>query len=249
MKYLKLYEAIWEYSFREWFEKYYSYDDVKYIIDINCSGKKLTSLEGIEKLTNLVLFHCYENYDLKTLKGLENLTQLKYLSCYCCNLTSLEPLKDLINLEKLYCLMNPLKTLKGIENCISIRDLECEENELITLEPLRNLKNLERLLARNNNLEDLKGLEDLRKLNCLWTEGNPFNKLTLADAGEIIANMKILNGQVTDHTDITYTFRNYDFQKRIIEEQPENIKCLKGIGVNSEIKEEYKEILSLFGIK
>jgi Leucine-rich repeat (LRR) protein len=83
-------------------KQYKPYDQ---IINLECSYKNLTSLRGIENLTNLEILECYNN-NLTSLSGIENLTRLKYLSCSYNNLSNLKEIESLTNLERLYCYDN-----------------------------------------------------------------------------------------------------------------------------------------------
>ncbi len=51
------------------------------ITGLDCTGKDLTSLEGIEKLVNLRELYCWNNF-LRNLDGIENLANLKILACW-----------------------------------------------------------------------------------------------------------------------------------------------------------------------
>jgi hypothetical protein len=75
------------------------------IIELDCSLKNLTSLEGIEKLINLRYLYCYRN-----------------------NLTNLNEMKNLINLKELHCSFNNLTNLNGIENLTNLKYLRCDNN-------------------------------------------------------------------------------------------------------------------------
>ena len=104
------------------------------IIELICSNKQLTSLEGIENLINLERLYCGNN-QLTSLDGIENLTRLRFISCWDNQITSLAGtddgsvgLENLTNLERLYCWNNQLTSLEGIENLTNLKVLDCRYN-------------------------------------------------------------------------------------------------------------------------
>lgn len=109
MKYLKLYEA-WEsfytkYSLNNYLKIHHPHDDLSSITVFDCvaftnADYRLTSLDGIEKLPNLISFNCNHN-NLTSLKGVENLKKLNILSCTNNKLRNLD---EVINLKKLMAL-------------------------------------------------------------------------------------------------------------------------------------------------
>ena len=114
MKYIKYYENIDPYE-EEWesdepyteFEEYLltQYPDENEWSEIkvlDCSYNNLTSLDGIENLTNLELIYCHNN-NLTSLGDIENLRNLKELYCPYNNLTSLNGIENLTNLKYIYC--------------------------------------------------------------------------------------------------------------------------------------------------
>ncbi len=65
---------------QEYLDKKYSKEEQKKLKTLYCYNTQLTSLEGIEKLTNLEYLNC-DNNQLTSLEGIENLTKLKNLNC------------------------------------------------------------------------------------------------------------------------------------------------------------------------
>ncbi len=117
------------------------------IIQLYCHFNQLTSLEGIEKLTNLKALYCSHN-QLNNLNDIENLTNLIYLSCSNNRLTSLEGIENLTNLKLLWCVNNQLTSLEGIENLINLKYLSCSNN-LFSNDYKKMLKNY----CKNKNIE------------------------------------------------------------------------------------------------
>ena len=115
-------------TFITWLRKVYP-DETEWdtITDIYCAYKHLTSLEGVENLTNLREIFCAYN-QLTSLKGIESLYNLNTLWCYNNQLTSLKEIKNLTNLEWIYCSDNQLTTLEEIKNLNNLKYIDCSRN-------------------------------------------------------------------------------------------------------------------------
>src|SRR5882724_3380083 len=88
-------------------------------------------------------------------------------------LTSLDSLKNMVQLRALYCGQNRVSTLEPL-NALSLIELYCNDNRIETLEPLRPMHLLERLYCGSNQIRSLSPLKGkpLYALDC------SFNKIT-----------------------------------------------------------------------
>jgi len=102
--------------------------------------------------------------------------QLLRFSCSNHNVTSLDGIEKLINLEYFDCSNNKLTSLKGIENLVHLREIECFNNQLINIESIKNLKNIRAFSCFNNKLTNLDGIEKLNKLEILSCGNNIFSE-------------------------------------------------------------------------
>jgi len=101
--------------------------------------------------------------------------QIKSLDCTGRDLTDLEGIEKLVNLEYLFCYDNQLTSLKGIENLVNINWINCSNNRLTNLEGIENLVNLRELYCYGNQLTNINGIENLVKLNELSCSNNRFS--------------------------------------------------------------------------
>jgi Leucine-rich repeat (LRR) protein len=101
--------------------------------------------------------------------------QIIELDCSYNQLTSLEGIENLVNLEGLYCSDNQLTSLEGIENLINLKELICSNNQLTSLEGIENLIHLKGLYCSDNQLNSLEGIENLINLKKLWCSNNQFS--------------------------------------------------------------------------
>jgi Leucine-rich repeat (LRR) protein len=87
---------------------------IRSLTKLNCSGKKLTSLEPLRALAGLQTLDCMYN-QLTSLEPLRALTDLQELDCDKNQLTCLEPLHGLKSLKKLDCQRNLSLSVQEIE--------------------------------------------------------------------------------------------------------------------------------------
>lgn len=139
-------------------------------LDFNNRG--LTSLEGIERFTNVDTLFCSGN-SLKSLKGIENLRNLKRLKCAENELENLKGLENCTKLTFLSCWSNKLKDLEDIKKLKLLEEIICSGNKIESLEPLRNFQNLGGISCVNNLISDYSPLLDIPYLETFDDNGNP----------------------------------------------------------------------------
>lgn len=134
-----------------WLDNKYSNEEQAQLTILNVSYQQLTSLKGIENLTNLNTLIIICNY-LTTLKGIENLTSLESLDCSLNHLNSLKDIKNLTSLKELVCDTNPITSLKDIGNLTNLTELSCRNNKLTSLDGIQKLNMLKILKYSGNYL-------------------------------------------------------------------------------------------------
>jgi len=184
---------------------------------LNISRKIITSLEGINKFSNLTHLDCHTN-QLTLLNIPPQLEKLVKLLCYENNLSTLD-VSGLGNLNYLECCKNKLFSLKvaGLKNLLT---LDCAENQLTSLDltglenlqtidfyknkittiDLKDFMNLKYLRCSDNPISflDITGLEKLEKIFCL---DNQLSSLDLSG----LENLQILNCSDNQLKSITLT--------------------------------------------
>ena len=91
----------------------------------------LTSVKGLEKLTNLERLGLYGN-QLTDVMGLERLTKLKFLDLNNNKLTNVNGLEKLTQLTTLYLYGNQLTSVEGLENLTQLMLLALNDNPDLT---------------------------------------------------------------------------------------------------------------------
>ena len=113
--------------------------DLEKVTELELDRKQLTSVKGLEKLTQLESLHLPHN-KLTDVKGLENLTQLKELPLDDNQLTDVKGLENLTQLEGLWLPRNQLTDVKGLEKLTRLTELDLIDNPDLTKAQIDELK-------------------------------------------------------------------------------------------------------------
>ena len=113
--------------------------DLKKVTELELDRKQLTSVKGLEKLTQLESLHLSHN-KLTDVKGLENLTQLKELPLDDNQLTDVKGLENLTQLEGLWLPRNQLTDVKGLKKLTRLTELDLIDNPDLTKAQIDELK-------------------------------------------------------------------------------------------------------------
>ena len=113
--------------------------DLKKVTELELDRKQLTSVKGLEKLTQLESLHLPHN-KLTDVKGLENLMQLKELPLDDNQLTDVKGLENLTQLEGLWLPRNQLTDVKGLKKLTRLTELDLIDNPALTRAQIDELK-------------------------------------------------------------------------------------------------------------
>ena len=113
--------------------------DLEKVTELELDRKQLTSVKGLEKLTQLESLHLPHN-KLTDVKGLENLMQLKELPLDDNQLTSVKGLENLTQLEGLWLPRNQLTDVKGLKKLTRLTELDLIDNPALTRAQIDELK-------------------------------------------------------------------------------------------------------------
>jgi Leucine-rich repeat (LRR) protein len=138
---------------------------------------------------NCIYLDCRFN-NLTSLEPIKILTQLQYLNCNYNNLTSLKHIRYLTQLQNLNCSSNDLTSLEGIENLTQLQIIYCHYNNLTSLKGLEHLTQLQELQCYDNKLTSLEGIENCAQLQLLYCHHNVLNSL---EGIENLTQLQILN--------------------------------------------------------
>jgi len=140
--------------------------------DYNSNGK--LSSQEIKNATSLYI---YSN-KISSLKGIEYLTELRSITCNNNDLKSLDISKN-TKLNSISLSGNKLTSIKGLDKLKDLTSLNINSNQFKSLD-LSNNKNLTSLQVNENGLTSIKGLSGLRKLQSFYCEKNNLTSLDLS---------------------------------------------------------------------
>ncbi|TAH21617.1 MAG: hypothetical protein EAZ08_02615 [Cytophagales bacterium] len=104
------------------------------------------------------------------LQQMANLTEINISNNS--NINTLEPLKEVTNLKKLFCNNTSITDFTPLKDLIDLQVLEANNTKASNLKPLANLTNLEKLSVENSGITNLQGLEKLQALKTLYCDKN-----------------------------------------------------------------------------
>lgn len=162
----------------------------------NCGLTELPDLSGLPWLEELVLSNWWEEYNqekeewenknsknkgqrnlITSLEGVETLRALKKLVVGEFGnrgvLNDLEPLKNLLQLQSIFCSVTQVSDLSPLKNLLKLQSVHCSHTQVSNLEPLKNLLQLTTIDCSITLVHDLKPLDNLKKLqivNCSGTQ-------------------------------------------------------------------------------
>ena len=113
--------------------------DYEKVTFLSLSNKQLTSVKGLEKLTQLKTLTLARN-ELTDVKGLEKLTQLTGLYLSDNQLTDVKGLEKLDQLTSLSLYKNQLTEVKGLEKLTQLKELTLLNNPSLTKAQIDELK-------------------------------------------------------------------------------------------------------------
>ena len=124
---------------------------------------QLTNLSGLKNLTNLTRIECDFNGKITSLEPLRHLVNLKVLWADNNQIVDLSPLMELPNLERLCIWNNQIKSIEPVLSMLSLYELTIglydQGNPVETLAPLKHATNLKSLHIGKVDYVGLKELD------------------------------------------------------------------------------------------
>jgi Leucine-rich repeat (LRR) protein len=138
--------------------------DLAYLQKLDIAGHSLTSIDGVDNLTQLAELNLREN-QIGRISGLDKLSKLGYL----------------------YLNENAIVKIEGLDNLTQLKYLDLSKNQIVKIEGLSNLAQLKKLDLDDNKIKRLEGFDNLKALKEISILRNPIDykdtitKKTLAD--------------------------------------------------------------------
>jgi hypothetical protein len=160
-------------------------DLAKNITTIQCDGKDIKSLAGIEGFENLIMFS-FGNNQLTSVNEISGLTKLKNFYLHQNKLTSLPDLSQLHELTDINVMVNNISQWPDLTNNPEVLHLFFYSNNLTSIDDLSYLAKLQFLVVGYNPLTSLPSLRqntELTSLNIQHTQ--------LASFPDLSSNLKL----------------------------------------------------------
>jgi len=136
--------------------------EVSAITNLDCSGKNIEDISGLEHFTGLTSLKLYNN-KIEDITPLGYLINLETLEIYSNNIKWYWAVQNLKNLKTLDISQNQLQlySLKPIENLTNLVNLAIDSNQIYDISPLKNFTNLATLFIGDNCITDFSPISDL----------------------------------------------------------------------------------------
>jgi len=166
------------------------------------------NIDSIKNLTSLVELHLpaarASSGDFASLGSLINLTELNMDST---QVSDINFLVDMTDLEYLQLSYNPISDITPIENLINLTYLHLRANQVSDISPLRNLNNLTWLDVGSglhpgnyNNISDIEPLKYLINLEWLDLSSNKISNIAPLANLTNLTDLSLVGNQISDFT-------------------------------------------------
>jgi len=136
--------------------------------------------------------------DITDIDGLENLIELQSLNLNDNQISEIKGLEKLVNLKFLDLRNNLISDIKGLETLTNLYALWLSNNQIFEIKGLEKLTNLQFLNISNNQIIDIKGLEMLKKLKELKIHKNYIQEINGLDSLENLEELNLSSNQITE---------------------------------------------------
>lgn len=115
--------------------------------------------------------------DISDIDGLSSLRDLEVLDLRGNKITEIKGLENLKNLQELHLSMNKITSIDGISKLNNLQKLNLVKNQITEISGLENLTNLEELKLSANIVTEIRGFKDLTNLKKLELSYNQINEI------------------------------------------------------------------------
>lgn len=221
-------------------------EDLRSIKKFHADGKSITSLEGIEYLTNLEELSLKEN-NITDITPLIGLKKLKSLNLWKNSIKDITPLSNLSNLTSLDLDSNQIQSIYPLKDLSNLKALRLGSNRLTDISPLANLKKLDYLCLWANRVRDIKPIGDLENLTRLRLAYNEIIDISPLANLNRLENINLFNNNITNIS----ALGNLSGLKRIylMENEINNIDPLSSLKNLERLRLDNNDISNINGLK
>ena len=167
------------------------------ITQLECNNQGISTIDGIEQLTNLRELHLSQN-NLTEITPLQNLTLLKKVLLGQNQITNIQPLTSSANMQELRLDDNQISDITPIEALTSLKQLLLSNNSIRDITPIQKLTELLELRISNNRIIDIDALANLKKLSSLWIQDNQIANIAAIGQLSSLDQLWLSNNWLTD---------------------------------------------------
>ena len=162
----------------------------------------LSELELTQIPTEIRDFHWLESLLLSSnqiskIEGLENLVNLNELSLYKNQISKIEGLETLVQLKALYIFANQISKIERLETLIQLEILFLSSNQISKIEGLEKLIQLGVLVLSINQISKIEGLEKLKELQVFQLSNNQISKIEGLEKLNKLQVLDVSNNQIS----------------------------------------------------
>ncbi|MCA9145412.1 MAG: leucine-rich repeat domain-containing protein [Planctomycetaceae bacterium] len=172
-------------------------DDVVNISTIKGHNKGIKDLTGLEKCRSLALLDLAGN-EVTKIDAIAGLKNIQSLDLSKNKITDISPIAGLTKLQYLQLSDNQITDLSAVSRLENLRSLYISNNKIQNLAPVASLKKMWSLYADGNQIADLGPLASTDKLDSLDIRGNQVADLSPLRGRESWKFLFLDNNKVTD---------------------------------------------------
>ncbi|MBM5720732.1 leucine-rich repeat domain-containing protein [Listeria ivanovii] len=163
---------------------------------------EVEDLTGMEYLHNLNTLDLSQN-NISTLDSLANLTQLEFLSLNSNKITDITSLMNLPQLKNLEIGANQITSLPSFENLTNLKILNLSSNQLSDISALKDAQYLTNLSVSNNHIADISVISNLSQLQLFYGESNQITSIEAFRNNKTLVDFDANFNQITDITPLS----------------------------------------------
>ena len=172
-------------------------DDVVNISTIEGKGKGIKDLTGLEKCRSLALLHLPGN-EITKIDAIAGLKNIQSLDLSKNQISDIKPIEDLKKLQYVLVTNNQIAGLSAVSGLDNLMVLDVSNNQVQDLAPLADLKKVHSLYVADNQITDIKPLASMHKLDTLDLSGNQVADLSPLKGFEKWTFLFLEKNKITD---------------------------------------------------
>ena len=165
------------------------------LVELECSGRNIQSLRGIENLIALETLDLQSNAIFR-LNGIENLRNLRTLNLSVNKVSNLTPVSKINSLERLFAAKNSFTTLPDFSAMTNLVEIDLSRNPQTDISMLASASGLVKLKMSNTRLSDLNTVSELTALTTLDLDRNGLAEIASLSTLAALTNLNLEQNEI-----------------------------------------------------